>query len=196
MYNIFSSVNRLMSEDKKLITTESFNAYSTRVEKMRELGFSKEGTDLYIEKMVAISEQVKNLHVKASINQREVHNDEPKDMGGTSNAPRPTETFLASLANCLEIGALLYFSFAKMRVESVIVKVEGTIDKRSALLTEDAPPSGFYDLTWTWYVRTDEDEKKVEKVLEKVEKSCPVKGTITRPQKFLKKLVMLNPRES
>ncbi len=180
-----------MTEDKKLITPESFNAYSTRVEKMRELGFSKEGADLYIEKMVAISEQVKNLHVKASINQREVHNDEPKEMGGTSSAPRPTETFLACLANCLEISALLYFSFAKMRVESVIVKVEGTIDKRSALLTEDAPLPGFYDLTWTWYVRTEETEKKVEKVLEKVEKSCPVKGTITRPHNFSRKIIIL-----
>ena len=103
---------------KKLITNESRTAYLNRFKKMQELGFTEKGDELFTSKLVAESEQIYNLHVKAKINNLEIENDAPKDLGGKSSAPPPMQSLLATYANCLEITALLYFSFSNTAANS------------------------------------------------------------------------------
>ena len=99
---------------KKLITEESRIAYLNRNTKMQELGFSKKGDNLFISTLVAESEQIENLHVRAKISNFEIENDAPEDLGGKSGSPPPMQALLATYANCLEITALLYFSFSNI----------------------------------------------------------------------------------
>jgi len=168
----------------KLLTKETIEAYTKRIKSMQELKFSEEGNIKFIEEIVAESEQIENLHVKARINDKVIENDEPESLGGFNKAPRPMDTLLASLANCLEISALLYFSFSNLKVKSVKVKVLATFDKRAVLPLRGAPMPGFYDIKYIWYIDTDESEKRIEKVLDKVNQNCPVKGTFSRSHEF------------
>ena len=70
---------------KKLITDESRTAYLNRFKKMQELGFTEKGDELFRSTLVAESEQIDNLHVKAKINNLEIENDAPKDLGGKNS---------------------------------------------------------------------------------------------------------------
>jgi len=93
--------------------------------------------------------------------------------------------------NCLEISALLYFSFSKLKTNSIKVKFEAKYDKRYVLPDEGAPLLGLYDIKYTWYIDTLEPLEKIGKVLKKVEKYCPVKGTFSRTHKYQQEIVLI-----
>ncbi|MBD3255822.1 MAG: hypothetical protein GF383_12065 [Candidatus Lokiarchaeota archaeon] len=164
----------------KLVSLETIDTYKKRIAQMRKLGFSKEGDILFIEEVVAVSEQVENLKVIANVNGFIVECDEPRAVGGTDQAARPVDLFLAAIANCLEIGALVYLSFSNLKVESIKTHLSAKFDKRALEASKDAPLPGFYDFKLRWIVKTEEPPRKIEKVLQKVEASCPVMSTLRR----------------
>ena len=168
----------------KLVNQETVKAYSERFKKMMAIKFSPEGDKLFIEKLVAKSSQIDNLRVKTQVNGFVMECDEPKELGGTNLAPRPIDLLLASLANCLEISALLYFSFSTLKVDSVKVTIETEIDKRAILNHKDAPLPGFHYFKIIWDINSNENEKQVKKIIDKVEKFCPISGTLSRAQNF------------
>ncbi|TFG07808.1 MAG: OsmC family peroxiredoxin [Promethearchaeota archaeon] len=174
---------------KKLVNDESITAYIERFKQMEKFGFTKKGDELFLSRLVAESEQVENLHVKSTINDLTIHNDAPLDLGGKSGCPSPMQSLLATHANCLEITALLYLSFSEVNVDSIKVKVEATLDKRSALSTKEAPSPGFFNMSHTWYVNSSEKPEKIEEVLKRVEEICPVGGTLLRSHEFKSKIV-------
>ncbi|TFG00981.1 MAG: OsmC family peroxiredoxin [Promethearchaeota archaeon] len=176
---------------KQLITDESRTSYINRFKKMQELGFTEKGDELFRSRLVAEAEQVDNLHVKSKIGEFEIENDAPEALGGSNAAPAPMPMLLATIANCLEITALLYFSFLKVNVDSIKVRVEATFDKRCVLPNKEAPLPGFYDINYVWYIESKEKLRRIENVLEKVEKFCPVKGTLTRNHDFKQKIVLV-----
>lgn len=177
---------------KKLVSQEAIDAYMERFQSMVKHKFTEKGDELFIAKLVAESEQVNNLHVRATVNEFEIDCDEPEDLGGSHKAPNPMQLLLASLANCLEISALLYFSYANLKVEAVKVKIEATYDKRYVLTDKNAPLPGFYNINYTWYVSTGEKLSIIEKILKKVEENCPVKGTLTRSHDFKMNIELFN----
>ncbi|MFX1370642.1 MAG: OsmC family protein [Promethearchaeota archaeon] len=166
--------------NKKLVSDDSLKAYEIRSKKMNKEKDTAKGDELFIVKMAAISEQINNLHVKAKVNDYEIECDGPKDLGGSGKIPGPMPMLLASFANCLEITALLYLSYMNIKVDSIKVKVEAEYDQRSALKPKKEPFPGFFNLTITWNLKTEENFKKIERILNKVEEVCPVKGTISK----------------
>ena len=168
----------------KLVSDETLKAYKDRYEKMHKYRGTDEGDRLFVSKVTAVSEQIDDLHVKATVGNFVIENDGPKDLGGSGNVPGPMPMLLASLANCLEITALLYLSLSNVKVNSITVKLEAMHDKRSALNPKKEPFPGFFNIKYAWYIDTDEDLKKVDRILEKVEEVCPVKGTINKHHEF------------
>ena len=174
------------------ISEEILKAYMDRFQKMQANKDTEEGNTLFISKVVAESEQIDNMHVMAKVGNFEIENDGPKDLGGYGKVPGPMQMLLATLANCLEITALLYLTFSNVRVNSIKVKVEGTHDKRSALEPKKEPFPGFYDINYTWYIDTEEKPEKVEQILKKVEEGCPVKGSLNNTPNFHSKVEYIN----
>jgi len=163
-----------------LISSKSKNAYLQRLQKIQKMKFTRDADELFQVMLTAKSEQIENLHVKTIINGKTIENDTTKELGSTSEAPSPMEMLLASFANCLEISALLYFSFNNVNVDSVKLKVTAEYDKRCVLPDKEAPEPGFYNINYTWYIESKEKRKKIEAVLDKVNRNCPVKGTFSR----------------
>lgn len=169
-----------------LISDITLKAYKERYEKMIKHQETDEGDELFISKVTAVSEQVENMHVKARVGGFEIESDGPKDLKGSGDIPGPMQLLLASLANCLEITALLYLSIFNVDVNSVKVEVEAKYDKRSSINPNREPFPGYFDIRYIWYIETDENIKKIDEILKKVEKVCPVKGTYGRQHEFLR----------
>lgn len=178
--------------EKKLINDKTLDLYLKRLEKIKQLGYSREGDSEFIETLTAVSEQVDNLHVKAEVNGFEIECDEPKSIGGTEKAPNPLELLLASMANCLELTAMMFFSFMKLDVNGVKVEVNASYDKRSLMLKQGNNLPGLYDISYTWYIDTSEKRTTIERVLSQVEESCPVKWTLQKNHDFSKEIILNN----
>lgn len=176
--------------EKKLISEQSIKRYLERFEQIKNLGYSEEGDKIFIEEIVAISEQVDNLYVKAEIDDYELYCDEPVSLGGTAQAPNPMQTLLGAFANCLEISAMLYFSFLNLEVSSVKVEVRAKHDKRSILIKNNECLPGFYDMNYIWYIDTTENKKRIKRALKAIEESCPVKWTLKKEHIFSQKIIM------
>lgn len=131
------------------------------------------------------------MHEKVIIENLTFENEGPKDLGGSGNIAGPMQLLLASLANCLEITALVYLSFSNVQVQSVKVKVEALYAKISAINPRKEPFPGFYDITYVWYVEKDERFKKVDQILRRVEELCPVKGTCNRHYDFQREIQLI-----
>jgi uncharacterized OsmC-like protein len=170
--------------NNSLISAESINAYKERLKRMRSC--NKSSSEVFIDKYTAVSEQVENLHVKAKVGDFEIEADEPTKLGGFNKAPNPMQLLIASIANCLELSALTYFSFSNLDIESVKVEVSALYDK-SYILKEgnfvDGFP-GFYDFGINWIIESKENPAKIERILKKINSCCPVKGTIAKKNEF------------
>jgi uncharacterized OsmC-like protein len=175
---------------KNLISEESINRYLERFNQIRKLGYTKEGDAAFIQDMIVTSEQISNLYVKASIGDYKLYCDEPENLGGTGKAPNPMQTLLGAFANCLELSAMLYFSFMNLEVSSVKVEVRAKYDKRSVLLKEKENLPGFYDISYTWYIHTAETKERIQRALNAIAESCPVKWTLQREHEFSQKLIL------
>jgi uncharacterized OsmC-like protein len=174
--------------NNSLISAESINAYKERLKRMNSC--NRSSSETFIDKYTAVSEQVENLHVKAKVGDFEVESDEPNNLGGFNKAPNPMQLLIASIANCLELTALTYFSFSNLKVNSVKVEVSAYYDKAFLIYhteTSNGFP-GFYDFECNWIIETDEKLAKIEKILEKIKKICPVKGTIVNKNSFSHKI--------
>lgn len=179
-----------MSGNKGLLNSETVAFYLKRFQYMQNQKYSKKSDKLFINRMVAVSKQINNLHVRSKINDFYVDNDGSNKMGGSNKGPSPMECLLATLANCLEQTALLYFTFMGVKVNSVQVKVEASQDLRSLMNPKESPYPGFFDFKITWIIDPEDDLRKVNRVLRKVEDACPVKGTVSRPQIFSEEIVV------
>ena len=178
--------------NNKLISDETLKAYKKRFQKMQKHKDTEIGKKLFVSKLVAVSEQISNLHVKTRIGDFEIENEGPEQLGGSGKIPGPMPMFLAILANCLEITAILYLSFSNVNVNSIKVEVEAIHDKRSALDPKKEPFPGFYDIKYTWYVDTEESLKKIDRILKKAEEICPVKGTFNKHYDFPRKIHLVS----
>lgn len=179
----------------KLVNEKIIAAYTKRLENMNKYKFTEKGDELYISTLVAEAEQLQDLHVRSKIGDLTIECDAPKDLGGSGKISSAMMLLLASLANCIELSALLYFTFANVKINSLKVKIEATYDKRAVLNTKNSPLPGFYKYKIKWYIDSDEKMRKIQQVLKKVEKNCPVRGSLERPNEFLEEIVITNKTE-
>ena len=90
--------------------------------------------------------QVEGLRSETKIRQFSVTVDEPPTLGGTDTGPNPVELVLAALATCQEITYRAYATALGIPLESVSVKLEGTLDLRGFFAVKDGVRAGFSDI--------------------------------------------------
>jgi uncharacterized OsmC-like protein len=78
----------------------------------------------------ADSRQVEELRSETKIRQFSVTVDEPPSLGGTDTGPNPVELVLAALATCQEITSRAYATALGIPLDSISVKLEGSLDLR------------------------------------------------------------------
>ena len=131
----------------------------------------------FLGKFALESVQKKNLQISVSTRNFTITIDEPPASGGDDIAPSPVEVLLAAFAGCLHVNWVIYLSFAKIEVEHLKVKMESGLDMRYVLTTPEYPPR-LKNVKIITEIKSDASMKKLEHVLEKVKRTCPVGGSL------------------
>ena len=107
--------------------------------------------------------------------------DEPPVLGGTNAGPNPVELVLAALGACQEIMYALMGALIGVALDQVEVKVTGYLDLKGLLALNEDTPAGFSEIRVETKLASQDDPEKVKKLIEMVEKHCPVLDTLARP---------------
>ena len=102
--------------------------------------------DHAVAKFSADLRQVEGLRSETKIRQFSLTVDEPPALGGTDAGPNPVELVLAALATCQEITYRAYATALGIPLESVSVKLEGSLDLRGFFGVKDDVRAGYSEI--------------------------------------------------
>ncbi len=137
--------------------------------------------DHAIATFAANSRQVEGLRSETKIRQFSVTVDEPPTLGGTDTGPNPVELVLAALATCQEITYRAYATALGIPLESVAVKLEGTLDLRGFFAVKDGVRAGFNDVHGVVNLKSSAPAAELAKLKEVVDAHCPVLDILRAP---------------
>lgn len=106
--------------------------------------------------------------------------DEPTSLGGTDTGMNPVEALLASLGACQSIVARVYAPKFDIVLDDFRVDVEGEIDLEGFFNQSEVRP-GYSDIRYTFYIKSNSPEEKVNEFVQFLESKCPVGDTIANP---------------
>lgn len=104
--------------------------------------------------------------------------DEPKDLGGTNEGPNPVEVVLGALGACQAITARLYSKKFGVEIEDFRVELAGELDLDGLFGKAPVRP-GYSDIRYNIHVQSPSPKENVLKLIEFVEKICPVGNTLS-----------------
>ena len=129
----------------------------------------------------ADSRQVEGLRSETKIRQFSLTVDEPPNLGGTDAGPNPVELVLASLATCQEITYRAYATALGIPLESVSVKLEGSLDLRGFFAVKDDVRAGFSAVRGVVNLKSSAPAADLAKLKEVVDAHCPVLDILRAP---------------
>jgi len=106
--------------------------------------------------------------------------DEPPDLGGADAAANPVELLLGGLGACQEIMYSAYAAVMGIQLNSVKVNLRGYLDLRGLFGMDAAIPPGYQKVIFETAVDSPADTETLKKLVETVEKHCPVLDTLVR----------------
>jgi len=100
--------------------------------------------------------------------------DEPTSFGGKDEGPSPVELILAALATCQEITYKAFATALGIKIDSVGVELNGTLDLQGFLaLNKDIRP-GFQSITGNVDIKSSSPQAEIDKLIAVVNEHCPV----------------------
>jgi putative redox protein len=129
----------------------------------------------------ADSRQVEGLRSETKIRQFSLTVDEPPNLGGTDAGPNPVELVLASLGTCQEITYRAYATALGIPLESVSVKLEGSLDLRGFFAVKDGVRAGFNAVRGVVNLKSSAPAADLAKLKEVVDAHCPVLDILRAP---------------
>ena len=129
----------------------------------------------------ADSRQVEGLRSETKIRQFSLTVDEPTTLGGTDTGPNPVELVLASLATCQEITYRAYATALGIPLESVSVKLEGSLDLRGFFAVKDGVRAGFNEVRGVVNLKSSASAADLAKLKDVVDAHCPVLDILRAP---------------
>jgi len=104
--------------------------------------------------------------------------DESPDLKGNDLGMNPVETLLSALAGCALITIKAFAPTFGVEILSADVSVEGELDVRGFLGLADVR-SGLQNINLKIQLKSSSPEENVKKLIELVEKRCPVDDTLS-----------------
>src|SRR6202050_2990339 len=129
----------------------------------------------------ADSHQVEGLRSETKIRQFSLTVDEPPSLGGTDTGPNPVELVLAELATCQEITYRAYATALGIPLDSVSVKLEGSVDLRGFFAVNDGVRAGFNNVRGVVNLKSRAPASDLAKLKEVVDAHCPVLDILRDP---------------
>lgn len=107
--------------------------------------------------------------------------DEPSAIGGGDSAANPMELLLAALGACQEILYSAYAALMEIPLDSVSVSASGVMDLREMFDLKHECGAGFTKIRYETRIASPASEEQIRKLVETVERCCPVLDTLIRP---------------
>ncbi len=107
--------------------------------------------------------------------------DEPLTLGGTDLAPSPVEYALAALATCQEITYRLHADHLGIALDGVAVTLEGDIDLRGFVGSDQPIRPGFLAIRGTVTLDSQAPVEDLERLRDHVNAHCPVLDLLSNP---------------
>jgi uncharacterized OsmC-like protein len=108
-----------------------------------------------------------------------VPSDEPTALGGSNTAPNPVEQVLAALGNCLAVGYAANASAAGIRIRTLAIELEGSIDLH-AFLGLGGENAGYESIHATVKLESDASAEQLRELHQRVVNTSPVGHTLRR----------------
>ncbi|RHX88504.1 OsmC family protein [Leptospira stimsonii] len=103
--------------------------------------------------------------------------DEPESLGGKDEAANPVEYVLRGLASCLGVLISAFSPAFQVELKDFRVHVEGDLDP-DGFLGKAPVRTGFQEIRYTIEVESDSPRENQDRLLEHIQKICPVKDTL------------------
>lgn len=103
--------------------------------------------------------------------------DEPVEGGGTNEAPRPLEYFLAGFAFCQQVQYVKHAALRNLDITGLRMDVKGYVDQRGVLGIEDVP-AGFQRIDYKVQIESSEPVGSIVELADFVESICPAHAAI------------------
>jgi putative redox protein len=107
--------------------------------------------------------------------------DEPPELGGSDKGMNPMELIAAALGTCQEIMYAAYASVMDIKLDAVTVDVKGRLDLRGLFGMDESVPAGYSKISYITRISSQEQNEKIEQLVQAVEAHCPVLDTLVRP---------------
>jgi uncharacterized OsmC-like protein len=119
--------------------------------------------------------------VTVRMGSHEVTVDEPKSVGGTGAGASPIQLALAALGSCQAITYRYWADILGLRLDGVIVRVEGDVDLRGFFGFDPNVRPGVSAVKCLITLEGPEDADRYQKLIIAVDAHCPVLDIFTRP---------------
>ncbi len=107
--------------------------------------------------------------------------DEPPQLGGEDKGANPVEYVLAALAGCLNVVGHLVAKEMGIKLHELSIEIEGTLNPAKFQGRSNQERAGYKQINVFLNVKTDADEKTLDKWLKAVEDRCPVSDNLANP---------------
>jgi uncharacterized OsmC-like protein len=108
--------------------------------------------------------------------------DEPAELGGSDAGMNPVELILVALGTCQEVMFAAYASFMGIKLDVCKVDVKGYLDLRGLLSIDPSVAPGYQQITYKTTIVSTADDSELLKLVDVVERHCPVLDILTRVQ--------------
>lgn len=125
----------------------------------------------------AKSQLKEGVQVEATTRQFKLLIDEPEELGGKDEGMNPVEAILCALGACQCIVARVMAEKLRIKLEDFWVEVEGDLDIEGFMGNEEIRP-GYQALRCKFHIKADAPESKVQKLVDLIERFCPVGDTL------------------
>jgi uncharacterized OsmC-like protein len=113
--------------------------------------------------------------------------DEPKELAGSATGPTPEEMLLGAVGQCLIVGLAGSASARGIRIDSLSVEVEGTVNLTAAYGVQEGNP-GFDGIKIRVNLDADADRDQLEQLLDDAVRLAPIPNTVARPVEVVTRL--------
>ncbi|MDD1776991.1 MAG: OsmC family protein [Candidatus Helarchaeota archaeon] len=124
------------------------------------------------------------LKVDVKVGKHKLIFDEDKALGGTGEGPAPSSMLLAAIGGCMLNTMQAWSQLLKIKINGADISVKGTLDAQGFLGIDDKIPAGFQTIDIDIAIDSEEPPEKITKLVEAVEKHCPVYNTVLKSAKM------------
>ncbi len=146
----------------------------------RRMEFFRKKPEAALYKPKVASRHIKGLYTETNVREHIVKSDYAEAAGGSNLAPNPIELLLSAMASCIEAAFYEFAVHEGLRIDRLSVDIEGTLDLRGLFMIDDAE-AGFKNIKYKLTIESQDEEKRLRELAEKVISHCPVVESLVRP---------------